>query len=163
MLHIHTEYNGAVAEIAKGEGTTTKIMRFVMEAAYEAALNFWHKKIRPGHFERTAIAEYGYTPRTADYERGKQRRLGHRRPLVASGESEKATERNYIKASGRSASLHMDAGNLGWNPRGGSGVNMREELIATTDEDEQAMGWVFMQSVSSRMRSWHGRFTQRVD
>ena len=161
MLHIHTEYNGAVAEMAKGEGTTTNLMRFVIEVAYEAALDFWHKKIRPKHFERRAVTEYGYTPRTASYERGKQKGLGHRRPLVYSGESEKATKRNYIKASGRSASIHMDAGNLGWNPGGGK-ISMRDELIATTDEDEMEMGRTFIQSVSSQMRSWHGRFTQDI-
>ena len=155
MLHIKTIYNGLPAALAKGMGATTLMVRFAFTHAYEETLDFWHKKIRPGHFQPSALAKYGYTPRTRNYERDK----GHRRPLVYSGESERATERNYIKATGRSASLHMDAGNLLWRP---GGINMREELLATTNEDEAAMGRVFEREASQVLRDWPQTHTENI-
>ena len=154
MLHIKTVYNGLAAVVAKELGIT-EMLQVAFKHAYEEALDFWHKKIRPGHFEVSALAKYGYTPRTVGYERSK----GHRRPLVHSGESERATERNYIKTTGRSASLHMDAGNLLWRP---GGINLRDELLATTNEDEAAMGRVFEREASQVLRDWPQTHTENI-
>lgn len=159
MLHIKTVYNGAAAAMAKGMGATTRMVQFAFRNAYEETLDFWHKKIRPKHFQRSAIAEYGYAARTAGYEGRKKADVGHRRPLVYSGKSEEATERNYIRVSARSASLHMDAGNLLWRP---GGINMREELLATTDEDEAAMARVFEREVTQVLRDWPQTHTENI-
>ncbi len=156
MLHIKTVYNGLAAVVAKELGVT-EMLQIAFKHAYEEALDFWHKKIRPGHFEVSALAKYGYTPRTVGYERSK----GHRRPLIYSGDSERATERNYIQFAARSASLHMDAGNLLWRPGGGR-INMREELLATTSEDEAAMARVFENKIAQVFRDWPQTHTENI-
>jgi len=154
MLFIKTTYTGAVAAIAKDFGSREDMMRECMKGAYEDTLDFWHKKIRPRHFEREAMSVYGYTPRTIKYEKKKSKKAGHRRPLVFSGESQQATERNYIRVSGVSGSLHMNAGNLGW-PTPGGRINMRRELISTTPQDEAAMAKVAEESIVRRVRKWY--------
>ncbi len=156
MLHIKTFYSGLAAALAKELGITER-MKVALRQGYEGALDFWHKKIRPGHFEVSALAKYGYTPRTVKYERSK----GHRRPLVYSGDSERATERNYIKFAARSASLHMDAGNLLWNPGGGR-INMRDELLRTTSEDETAMARIFERDFTQSMRDQPQTHTENI-
>ena len=161
MIGIKTVYSGTAAAMAKGMGATTAQLRIWLEDAYEAALWHWHRDIRPKHFQESAVAEYGYQPRQADYERGKHRSLGHNRPLVYSGDSERATERAYVKASGRSASLHMAAGNLTWNPGRGR-VNMREELTAMTWDDKQEMAHVMERDMDRAIQSRHDYFERII-
>jgi hypothetical protein len=157
MLHIRTTYSGAVAAMARGLSATKALMRIWMEDGYEATLDYWHKEIRPKHFEESAADVYGYGPRKEKYRESKLAAKGHRKPLVYSGESERATERNYIKATGRSASLHMDAGNLAWPVKGGR-INMRHDLTKVLPEEEQAMADVFERSVDASINSRHDWF-----
>jgi hypothetical protein len=155
MLHIKTEYSGSVAVMAKGQAVTTRWFRGLIKNAYEVTLDFWHKKIRPKHFQVSAMGEYGYAPRKPSYQKSK----GHRRPLYYTGDSMRATEQNYIKVSGVGASLHMGAGNLAWHP---GGLDMRDELTRTTDADEKAMANVAEESIVHQLRHQTARFTQHI-
>ena len=161
MLWIKTEYRGMLAEIARGRGVTTKWFRGVIKETYDDILNFWHKKIRPKHFERSAISDYAYTPRTKAYEQSKRKKLGTSRPLVYSGDSMRATERSRITTTGRSGSLSMDAGNLGW-PTPGGRINMRAELTALNAKDRAAMTKVAEKSILKRLMHSSARFSQTI-
>src|SRR3990172_3567299 len=87
-MGIHTieiTYHGGVPG---GRGFPLRDYHDMRRAAMEDVGNFWHEHYRGEHFEFSAYQRYGYTPRTTKYEIRKAKNLGHRRPLVFTGESE---------------------------------------------------------------------------
>lgn len=161
MLHIRTNYSGTAATMAKSFGAMKRTVQGWLEDAYVATLQHWHETIRPKHFQESATEEYGYRARQADYEATKQRALGHTRPLVYSGESERATERMQVRVAARSATLAMSPGNLAFNPKKGR-VNMRKELTETTQAETDELAVVFQNAMDQSMRSRHDAYTETV-
>jgi hypothetical protein len=157
LIQIKTTYSGLAAAMAKGAGTTTQLMRLWLENAYEKALVHWHANIRPKHFQESAISEYGYRSRTADYEDRKEDKFGHSRPLVYTGESQRATEQFQVRPTSKGATLAMGAGNLAFQR--GKGPNLREELTTVSLPDTAEMGQVFERSMDMQIRGWPGRFS----
>lgn len=157
MFFIKTEFTGLPAAMAKGAGTTTKLMRVWLEEAYTATLLHWHKEIRPKHFQESAVSEYGYRARGADYIEGKRALKGHTRPLVYSGESQRATEQFSIRATSKGGVLAMSPGNLAFSVKGK--VNKREELTSMTVADGEELARVFGRSMEMQIRAWPGRHT----
>lgn len=92
----------------------------------------WHRDMRPKHFTHAGASEYGYTERSPNYNRQKFRRFGHTYPLVYTGDSKLATEKNVnIRATATSNKtsgiVKMRAPKLNWkNPR--SPIVTRDEL-----------------------------------
>lgn len=62
--------------------------------AWAQVAAYWHAKVLPKHFEVGAYREYRYQARTRKHEARKERKFGHRRPLVYSG----ALERQVLRA-----------------------------------------------------------------
>ncbi len=60
--------------------------RYVKEAARDV-LATYHKKFTRRKFQADASRRYGYAPRSAKYNRRKQRLKGHRIPMLYSGRS----------------------------------------------------------------------------
>lgn len=66
----------------------------------------WHKDTLPKHFAQGAGSRYHYARRSRDYYRQKLRRFGHNRPLVYTGESERAAKMaSRITGSAKTARL----------------------------------------------------------
>ena len=146
--------------LARGVGVTTRMVRWWMEDAYEAALVRWHKEMRPKHFRESGKSEYSYASRTREYEESKRKGEGHTRPLAYSGESERATERVVLRITSRSGKASMDAGNLSFTPKR-SRINMREELTTVTTREEAVLGRTFDRVMDIKMRR-HDDFMNRT-
>ncbi|KKN53085.1 hypothetical protein LCGC14_0605970 [marine sediment metagenome] len=149
--------------LARGAGATTRLVRWWMEDAYLATLRRWHGEMRPKHFRESARSEYHYERRTRAYEKGKRRHVGHTRPLVYSGESERATQRVRYTLTGRSGKLSMDAGNLSFSPKKQKHeksssapkqrrISMRQELTMTTARERTVLGRTFDRVMDIKMR-----------
>lgn len=152
-IRIRVTYSGTAAMIARGAHVATRRMRGWMEDAYIATLRRWHKEYRPKHFRESARSEYQYQQRQRKYEEKKRRHVRHTRPLVYSGESERATQRVTYRVTARSGKASMDAGYLTFRPRRGR-VNMIEELTTTTAREEYYLGQTFDRVITREMRNY---------
>src|SRR5690606_36737012 len=76
---------GSPKQLARAFGPSAR-------AAALSAVTHWHGQMMPGHFANDAKSRYQYQPRTKKYEIRKARKYGHRRPLVYSGDSERAAK-----------------------------------------------------------------------
>ena len=63
------------------------------QTALKKTASYWQKEFLPLHFTPDAARRYNYKPRDAPYQRRKLRQKGHNRPLVWSGETERAAMR----------------------------------------------------------------------
>ncbi len=154
---IRVRYSGTAAMVARGAHVTTRLVREWMQDAYIAALRRWHQEYRPKHFRESAKGEYDYEPRQEEYEEAKRGDVKHTRPLVYSGESERATQRVVYRVTARSGKASMDAGNLSWNPPRGR-VKVREELVTTTAREEYYLGRTFDRVITREMRNHKDSF-----
>jgi len=76
----------AITSTITRRGTLTlTAWRDVSMAAWRRVGEFWHRVLLPKHFGTGAAQRYGYQDRHPLYERKKQRRFGHRRPLEYRG------------------------------------------------------------------------------
>lgn len=77
----------------------------------------WGEEFRPKHFTEAGASEYGYRPRTAEYEKKKQRMFGHKNPLEYTGETKRKTEHYRVSATADGATVTMRAGHLNFTRR----------------------------------------------
>lgn len=126
----------------------------VMRKAYESALKWWYREVLPKHFEEGAATRYmgAYTRRAKGYLESKQKKWGHRKPMVWSGKmrakilgggttpKDKATTRRYyieLKLP------HAHVTNI-WRgvhtQRGGRPHDFAHELTVTSKKEEAALG-----------------------
>lgn len=90
------------------------------KAARHALRNEWHKKSYPSRFKSGARRKFGYAPRSAAYNKRKQKVHGHRREMVWSGELERtSTKRISIKSRKKGEATSAPTG-----ARGGVGGPM---------------------------------------
>jgi hypothetical protein len=109
-----------------GAGPASKAVRAAAIAAATDVVRSWHDQYLPGHFTLEAVGKYGYQPRKGDnepprilvqrtapsgqtyrtyrsnphYSWRKRRQKGHNKPLVWSGQSERAAKQS-VKLSAR--------------------------------------------------------------
>ena len=157
---IKTTYHGLAAVLARGGPTVSKKeFNEWLQNSYIVTLLHWHEKMRPKHFQETATAEYGYLDRKATYEDRKREQQGHTRPLVWSGDSERATERFQVRATSKSGRLSMDAGNLTFTPKNKK-VPMRDELTVVTAEEERKLADIMDRDIARQMRGDNSLLTR---
>ncbi len=72
-------------------GLTKKDLRDAGREAMRPPLVRWHNDYKPLHFQKFAVAKYGYKPNTAAYERRKRKEHpeAQGRPMVWTGDSER--------------------------------------------------------------------------
>ncbi len=160
MIHIQTTYRGLAAAMARGAGTTTRLMRVWIEDAYIKTLLHWHENMRPKHFEEGAASVYGYSRRNPEYTEGKRRSQGHTRPLVYSGDSERETERMQIRVTSKGGVLAMSPGNLAF-ANAALKLSPRKELTTVTDTEADELAEVFSRSMDMSIRSHSGFLSVR--
>lgn len=78
-LSFAIEYTGWPAE------KPSRLVNRTVKAALREQAEYWQKTLLPRHFTPTAARKYGYARRTAAYQRAKQKKHGHNRPLDWSG------------------------------------------------------------------------------
>jgi len=123
-------------------------LRRILKEGYQYIGIFWHRHYRAKHFTREAYQEYYYTPRKGEGKTGKafwrsytgrkQRRFGHTRPLVWSGESERASRRRDVRATSKGVKIFIHANKLNFrNPH--SNINMREEMTRVSTRERETL------------------------
>lgn len=147
----------------------------IKRQAYRAVGEYWHAHFLPQHFTTAGARKYGYTPRQGEqggqspkqfwrsYTGRKLRYLGHKRPLVKSGESERRATARPAKitvtvTSTRSrAKVVIPAPALNFRPPH-SRVDMRREVETVTDDEIAILQDVFdrtMQAGLDAARATH--------
>jgi len=127
----------------RGTGFSAKEWREILKRAWDWAGKYWHKFILPKHFTRAGASEYNYKPRKKETEIRKARKFHHRRPLVFSGDLERAAKRvRDIRASSKGANIILK--NL---PRyvfqyRGDDPRKARELTAASERDAKAVAAV---------------------
>lgn len=138
-------------------GMTPKVAKRVINDIHRAGMRElgleWHNEYRPLHFRNLATTRYGYTPRQGErgrtvsnfnrsYTGRKLAEFDHTRPLVYTGESERATQSPTIEATAKRGSarvaVRMRAYKLNYRYPG-SPINMRAELQTVIPAEEQAL------------------------
>lgn len=137
-------------------GCTPKLLKRAWNDIHRDAAKFagiyWHTHFRPLHFRNLATRRYGYAFRQgenlqgakgfrASYTGQKLRKYGHTRPLVFSGNSERLTEIQDVRATatggqygGARARVVMPAPTLNLR-RWPSSPDMRKELTTVIPEE----------------------------
>ncbi len=164
MILFKVKYTGAVPSVARK--ALTKIKR----QSWRQTGEHWHGRYRPKHFRRSAIREYGYTPRTGEpgssnpkggYMRRKRREKGHGLPLVWSGTSRRLTRLRDVRATTKGARVVMNAPTLNRrHPK--SRINMREEMTRISVRERNELTKVLGRGMDRRLRQIRTRRTRKV-
>ena len=112
MLQFKITYEGAASgKIAK------RALNNIKKGGFKTLGVVWHKQFRPKHFTRAGAAEYGYRPRSRDYENRKQKRFGHRDPLVYTGESRTRARIRNVKATSKGNRISLGTPRINFSGR----------------------------------------------
>ena len=119
------------------------------KAAYYALGLMWHVDIRPEHFTKSGAQRYQYAPRGGEagnpdrygfwrsYTGRKQKKYHHTKPLMLTGQSQRATRMAMITSTSRGARIAVGAGRLG--NKTPAGPDMEEELITIDQRDARRL------------------------
>ena len=93
-----------------GTGFSRAEWNAILKLGWERAGKVHHREVTPKHFTVAGGHEYNYQKRSKLYMLRKAKKMGHQRPLVWSGASERAAMRiRDVRASGKAARIvyHM--------------------------------------------------------
>lgn len=127
-------YQPSAVELLGEEGFSDALV-----GAMEVVGTTHHGQHLPVHFTEEGKGRYGLTPRSPRYERQKQKKYGHTKPLVASGELEQATlygtrEIRASRAGGEAeVRITLPQRALIRNPK--SDVDVLAELLVVADQE----------------------------
>jgi len=136
-------------------GLTRKEYRQASTAAWRHTGNHWHREILPRHFLRRAIVTYRYQERGLAYERAKEKKWTHRRPLVWSGTLRgQLTSSRALLARRAGVSISVEGGrvlNLSGPNRRARAPDMRAEVSAISRTDERELAAVLEKELVKRL------------
>lgn len=123
----------------------TAAAREILKAAWEKAGFFWHEKFREKHFSAEGAKEYGYSPRAgeqgrpykkffASYAGRKQKKMGHSRPLVWSGDSANSARLVNLDPNSKGVTIRINAPKFNFH-KAGSPINMWDEMTRVSDRE----------------------------
>jgi uncharacterized membrane protein len=136
---------------ASGWGLDAKTFRQFAKASWDACGEFWHEKILPGHFEVSASRKYHYKRRNKKYEQKKERKWGHRKPLVWSGKME-ATLTRSAQISATSKGVRVKLPNVKYIYAYDAGEpNKAEEVIRMSYRDQRRIANVFGEAMQKEI------------
>ena len=95
-----------------GTGFSRAEWNAILKLGWERAGKVHHREVTPKHFTVAGGHEYNYQKRSKLYMLRKAKKMGHQRPLVWSGASERAAMRiRDVRASSKAARIgyHMPA------------------------------------------------------
>lgn len=149
------EYKGIVP------GTTVPAIRRARKEALRRMLATWKAERLPEHFTLRAKTEYGYQPRTAEYQKRKARRKHHQIPLVYSGETKRQATEGGGRISGTSKRARL------WfrvpyyvyiNPS----IDLVAELTAMSDKDTEMAHETLDRETENVLRQLESKFHRVV-
>jgi hypothetical protein len=102
MAPIKASYSLVVRRSPRG---MAKIFNEVRKDAMEEVGEKWHDEFLPRHFEENAMQRYHYVHRAKKYDQRKERKMGHKKPLVWSGTLRKTILENTTITATKSSVL----------------------------------------------------------
>lgn len=139
-------------------GFTERKVKMAARAALSAAVTLWHSAMLPIHFTTGGAAKYDYAPRTAKYQRRKARQKKHQRPLVFTGDSEKAAKTDFTirttEIAGHLAgvvAMDMPTYFFQHPTSGDTFIDKVAELTRTTPDEEARLADVFNTRFASEL------------
>lgn len=139
-------------------------LRPTVKEALRRAIIAWHQGNDPAfqgqrggflkfHFSRQGMYRYRnpgvYEPRTKKYNQRKERKFGHRDPLVFTGRTKRAVMMSIrVSGSSQRARGTMQGTNV-LNFKGRGTHNLRAELLAVNESEEQALALGFERIVEA--------------
>lgn len=162
-VFINIDYQGWFAEMRTatgGRGFSRRAKRVLLADANKAAVEYWHRKIIPLHFERAARSRYHYQQRKKPYRDIKQalaagRRVfvrGQQLPLervikggtvdvVRKGDTEaRAEQQQAIFATENKAVMKIRVPSYATNRRSRTGrPNMGAEILTITAQEKKTL------------------------
>lgn len=160
LIHFSVRYRGGIPG-APGF-TTREWNNLLKECWYEVGM-YWFMEMRPKHFTKAGGEEYGYAKRTGEqggrfwssYQGQKQKKFGHTRPLVYSGDLEKACNQAGIFATNKGVRVTLPgAGKAnwpGWKRRDGTTIDKHAELTTVSAREEETLCRLFEDCVERRL------------
>jgi len=146
-----------------GQSYTRSEFNAAKKEAFADAARFYFQNIRPKHFERPAVQEYGYAPRQGDpgnpgpkgfkksYVARKIAKFGHNRPLVFSGSSLAATRMATIRPTSKGAQISVPVGYLNFKPKNFKG-DMGQEFKSFSQADIRDIEQIIARSLLGRLK-----------
>lgn len=127
---------GGLLGLRKGQS------RKIIKKTFAERGEHWHNNFRPHHMGRGAFQRYAYTPRTRTYNARKKKHLGHTRPLVFSGTSERLSKQKRVAATSKGVAVRMPVRAFNFRTKRRDGTkspNMRQEFTQITTAEHDAM------------------------
>ena len=135
-------------------GLLRKQIRGLFSESMGDAIKVWGRRFLPLHFTPSARRRYDYAKRTKAYEIRKAYTKGHRRPLVWSGESERAARRamEVQTFSGRARARGVLRGPRHLFIRNPIGVDKTDEITRIIPAEQRRLTEVAGRLLARRMR-----------
>lgn len=154
----HVEFKADAYEMHRG---------FKAEArkALEVLGKIWHSRYLPIHFTEAAYTRYGFHKRTWKYVKRKRRTLGHNRPNVFSGETQRQVMQppqitSSINSEGRYRTrVKMKYPDYIHYRKGGQG---RREITAHHESEDKSLAVIMQGRLKERMQRRNTRAQKRV-
>jgi hypothetical protein len=160
-IGLKVKYTGAIPGVTMSQREWNAIQRGV----WQAVGRYWHVHFRGKHFTRAGAVEYGYQPRSAEYQRRKARQKHHQDPLVFSGESRRRTRTGRIvpfaTASRVGVRVRMSAPALSFR-RNSQAPDMRDELTTISEGEGQILSRLHRRGTEAGLRAFRGRRTVTI-
>jgi len=172
---IKISYSGPVPHHLKGL-LTQRAWNDIIRAAWQPVGDYWASHLHAKHFTQAGGREYGYAPRQgetgnphpsgfwASYTGQKQKHLGHKDPMVLTGELRDASKcyRVVAKATSKGSEARIvlpRAQKANLMPKHGK-ISLRDELTTVSEQEVPALVAVFDAEVQ---RQFFTQFGTRID
>ncbi len=128
----------------------------------QKALRNWHKNTLPRHFRRGAAGRYGYMPRDKKYNRYKQRRYGHSKPLVKTGDLQRMVSRAAtIRGTSKRARASMKAPRYLYTYKPGQ-PDKADEITRLTPDEASKMAIELDRNLEVNLKQYNKKRTVRL-
>ena len=130
-----------------------------VKAANQGTIAEWHRRYLKSHFTSQAFHRYAatYTPRSRQYNRWKLRKLGHRKPLVKTGATQRSTRMSIrLTGTSKSAKGRMHAPwyiNVNRHRRDGRRPMKNEEITAVTASEIQTLAQFHDRATTAQLKN----------
>jgi len=145
---------GTITYVGSPEATLAELRRAV-KPALQDAVKEWHHKFLRRHFFESATTRYGYKARSAKYEQRKQRRKGHTRPLVWSGDMRRMLLRSITLSgtSKRARGKLMGPKYLYQYHKNRDEVHKADEITAVTTDEVTGLAHLVDKNITARLNA----------
>jgi len=138
----------------------------IVNAALAQAIEEWHERTLPRHFQPSAAGRYHYKARTVAWKKHKRKKVGHDNPLVYTGDLKREVTRmieiKTLKTKPSATGKMRGPRYLHMTPSANYRHNYAAELLAMTRAETAAMARHVDQIVTKALNNLKETRTVRV-